>query len=435
MFIFADAARIITNLSSLGSQFICVESPQFSGEYLAASVSSMAADALTPFAAIGFAKRSILLRKTLSPEQFSRIATRTLGDAGKKASAAASIILWTITIVEILELTTGLGPPDEGGRLKAGSQQFSTLDAQLKSALPDGSWQGLASEAYAGLDTVLQNLAQTMAGLDLQLADVVENQAEWVTHMRLGFGILKDVLLVAFLTEVTMTLLPSPAGPVPARIFGLTVSGLGIAIATGFLATLCTFSFENAKKADALASEYSQAAARSVQHGSLAQTKVATAGQSAVSSFEAISAGMSGMADEPIVASLAGAASGSEKKRAPLAAQMSQSEPPSGGTPEVPAVTMPLLAQVSAMSGQASTHSGNVSPHADLVNQAMGHIQQVAHKPPQRQGAAAPPEDTALAGDAEGAGAATGTAATERAPIEIAAAVDQENPDMRSRVL
>ncbi len=408
------------NLGGLGSQFYGVGGAEYSGEYLASSASSMGADALTPVAAVGFAKRGILLRKALGPEQFSKVATRTLGESGKKAAAAADIILWTITIVEILELTTGFGPPDEGDELKDGSQQFSQLSEQLKSALPDDGWNGTGSEAYAGLDTALQNLAQTMSELDLRLAALVEDQAEWVTHMRLGFGILKDVLLAAFLIEIVMTLLPPPAGPVPARIFGLTVSALGIAAATGMLGNLCYWSFENAKKADALASEYSQAAAAAAQNGSLAQATVATTGQSTVSSFAAISDGMSGM---PATRSSAGADSGSQGENAALSALLSERETPRDSTPEAPdktkpstpADTMPTLAQVSVLSGRAPKLAGQLSQHANLANQAMGQIQQ-------RQRTATPAEATAtqeatLAADVEGAGA--GAAGALRAPIEV----------------
>ena len=44
MSVLADAARLITNLGSFGEQFIGVGSAQFSGEYLAASATSMSAD-------------------------------------------------------------------------------------------------------------------------------------------------------------------------------------------------------------------------------------------------------------------------------------------------------------------------------------------------------------------------------------------------------
>ncbi|GLE52668.1 EspA/EspE family type VII secretion system effector [Mycobacterium montefiorense] len=434
MSIFVSASRIIMNLGSVGSQSYGASSAGYGGEYLASSASSMGADALTPFAAVGFAKRGNLLRKMLGPQLFSRVATRTAQESGKKAASAADIILWTITIVEILELTTGFGPPVEGDALKDGSQQFSQLSEQLKSALPDDGWNGTGSEAYAQLDVALKDLAQTMAGLDLQLATLVENQAEWVTHTHLGFGILKNLLLAAFLIEITMTLLPPPAGPVPARIFGLTVSALGIAAATGLLGNLTYWSVEHGKKANALADEYEQAAAATVQRGALAQAKVATTAQSTVSSFTAISDGMSGMAATP--SSSPSAASSSRGKSTALSAQASASQTPGDGVPEVadktnppaPATPMPTLAQLSAMSGQAPQLSDRLSSHPNLANQA---VQQLAQPSRQGQETTAPAKQAAtetapLANDADQA--AAGAAGAQRAPIEINTAEHSARP-------
>ncbi|KAA1238489.1 hypothetical protein F0Q45_26970, partial [Mycobacterium simiae] len=103
-----------------------------------------------------------------------------------------------------MELTTGFGTPYDGNSLDNGSQHFTTLSEQLKSALPDASWVGSASEAYAGLGTALQNAAASMAELDTQLAALVKDQGEWVTRMRLGFGITKDILVACLLIEMLM---------------------------------------------------------------------------------------------------------------------------------------------------------------------------------------------------------------------------------------
>jgi hypothetical protein len=92
---------------------------------------------------------------------------------------------------------------------------------------------------------------------------------------------------------------------------------------------------------------------------------------------------------------------------------------------------MPSLAQVSAMSGQGAKLSGQLSQHSNLVNQAMGQIQQMAQMGQQGQGAAAPaeeaaPEEGALVADVEGADA--GTATAERAPVEAAPGSAQYSP-------
>jgi uncharacterized protein YukE len=407
MSLFLDAARLITNLGSLGEQFIGVDSPNFSGEYLAASATSMGGDLFAAGSVSYKWKRQAALH-------------------GPIGEGKASIILSTLAVVEVLELTTGFGPPNEGDDLKVGSEQFATVSGQLGSAFPDDNWQGSASQAYADRNTALQNNAQTMADLDLQLAAIVKDQADWVTHIRLGFGILKDLLAAAFAIELAIKLtVPPPGGLTTAQLFATIVAGLGATIAAGMLGTLCYFSVENAKKADALTTQYTELAAAAVLSGTpLTPTEVPAAVESTVSSFEAISSSMSGMAAMPDVATLASLApeGASPQQRALLSALMGEDETPGDGTP---AFTMPTLAQVTAMSGQAAKLSGYVGQHMNLVNQMTGQVQQLASMA--QQGQAAPPaKETTPAEDVDGAGAALGTEAAERAPIELAAVGAQQ---------
>ncbi|WP_156765845.1 EspA/EspE family type VII secretion system effector [Mycobacterium sp. E342] len=379
-------------------------------------------------------------------------------DGMKKFQQGLSIISITLTIVEMMELTIGFGAPTEGDDLKVGAQQFTALSEQLKSARPDYHWEGSGSDAYAELDKALETMAQTMAGLDVKLAALVSDQAEWVTHARLGFGILKDILLAALIIELVMTFaVPAPTGPVAAKAFAITVATLGIGAATAFLGGLTYLSVTNGKQAELLASQYAQLAAGTVQTGSDAKAGKATSGETAVSSFTAISDSMSGMSAlsaTPTLTSSTGAANGSEDERAPLAAQVSASESAGDGavqaqaqdeaapdkdTPPAPTGTMPNVAQLSATSGQAAKLSGQLSQPAQLVNQAMGQVQQMVQMAQQGQGAAAPAEeaatDAALAGEVEGAG--SGAAGAERAPVEavMAGAEPMQQPSPVERVV
>jgi EspA/EspE family len=442
MSVFVQAARVVGALTGLGQQGAGVglglgSGSGFSPEYIAGAATSGGAD----FGSLGVVVVQKGLRQYLAnmnPLQRLNLQHRMGGAQGiKNFQQGLSIISITLTIVEVLELTIGFGPPTEGEDLKAGAQQFAALSEQLKSALPDYRWEGSGSEAYADIDTALQNLAQSMATLDVQLASLVKDQAEWVTHARLGFGILKNILLAAIIIEIVMTFaVPAPAGPVAAKAFAITVATLGLGAATAFLGTLTYYSVTNGQKADALANQYTELAAGTVQTGSAAEAKVATSEETAVSSFDAISNSMSGMsalAASPAPAAPAAAANGSENDRAPLSAQMSAAEAPAGNTtetpdqkaPSTPAVTMPTVAQLSAMSGQAAKLSGQVSQPANLVSQAMGQLQQMVQTAQQGQGAAAPAEDAAegadLTSDVEGAGASLGTQGAERAPVEVGA--------------
>lgn len=322
-----------------------------------------------------------------------------------------------------MQLTTGFGTPYDGASLQTGSQQFTSLAGQLKSALPDTEWQGDASQAYADLDAALQTAAQQMADLDTQLAALVKNQGEWVTHMQLAFGILNGLLTTALIIELILTVaVPAPAGPAVAKVFAITVASLGIAAAVSFLGTLLGYSIENGKKADALAESYAALVAGIVQSDTVAQAQVAVARQSnsVVSGFAAISAGLSGpsgVADAPMVAPPASAADDRAQQRGQrdVAAPAAPAAPAATEAPayaSAPTGTMPTLVQAAAMSG--TNLSARVSRPESPVNQARAQVRQLVEPDPQ-QDAAAPVNEVRADSSAGGSG-------TERAPIGAAPA-------------
>lgn len=137
------------------------------------------------------------------------------GSAGAAQYAQGmSIISWTITIVELLSLTTGFGYPYEGNSVESGSEEFQALATELQSALPGADWTGAASEAYAEVNRNLADIAAKLAQLDLELAALTKEHAELVAQMRLAFGALKATLLGALVTELAITMLvPAPVGP------------------------------------------------------------------------------------------------------------------------------------------------------------------------------------------------------------------------------
>ena len=415
MSIFVDAAGLMANLGSLGRQFAGVDDPKFSSsEYLAASTTSMGADAVVA---------SVVAQRMIRAQMTPRSVWEILKSQGhtsqrleyeiktaKNAARGASIICWTLTAVEVAELTLGFGPPCAGDDLKVGSQQFTSVSEQLQSALPDDNWQGPASQAYADRDAALQNLAEAIAELDLQLAAVVRDQADWVTHMRLGFGILKDLLLAALAIEWGIRLLvPPPFNIQVALTFAIAASALAMVAAISMLTTLCTMSFLRGQKADALTIQYAELGAAAAQQDTpLAQTDVAAAVESTVSSFEASSGSLSGMSAMPDIATLArlsGVASGSGDESASPSALMGEGESPGDGPPAF------TPSQVAAMLGRGAL-SG--SPVGQRTNPG---------KRTRRVGAAAEeaaPKESALATDAEGAGAE----AAERAPIDVGAGAE-----------
>ena len=182
--------------------------------------------------------------------------------------------MWTITLVDVLELTTGFGPPTEGENLKAGSQKFTEIYDQLQSALPGEQWQGTASGAYADADKTLRDLAEEMAQLDLELAALVKGYGDVVTDTRLSLGILKDILVVALILEIAMIFMPPPA-QVISKWFGITVSVLGSLTALGMIGSMMGKSSGYADEAGDVAAKYEKVTADAPLLGkSAAKTEV-----------------------------------------------------------------------------------------------------------------------------------------------------------------
>lgn len=230
----------------------------------------MCADGFTPAATTGVSSILPKVLETRSLQQLVQLSGAAGGVGGEKspihrALKAGDLILWVLTVVDLLELTTGFGPPEGGNEFERGSQQFSALSEQLRVALPDDRWQGAASQAYAELDATLANVSQSMAQLDLRLAALIHDQADWVTHIRLAFGVLKDFVIAAYLIETAMIFL----SPAAARVFAYAVCGLGLAAAVGMLCTLGYFSYENAQQANDLANQYAQLSRGPVPGGPL----------------------------------------------------------------------------------------------------------------------------------------------------------------------
>ena len=286
MSVFAQAARIISTLAGLSQQGagLGLDLSGWTGsnpnaESIAGTGTSMGGDLGALAFSLG-AKSLVTQISRIVPDGAQDIARRNLAGGGAKSfGKSLNIIGWALTVVDFLELTTGFGSSYEGDNLKTGSQQFAAVVEQLKSAIPGEDWQGEASQAYASQDTVLQDVALQLAALDLQLAALVKDQADWVTHMRLGFGIVKDVLLAALVIEIILLFtVPPPAGPIASKAFAITVAALGIAAAASFIGVLLYYSITNGQKADALTTQYNTLAERAQLPGTFAEkTKVAAA--------------------------------------------------------------------------------------------------------------------------------------------------------------
>ncbi|KKC04800.1 hypothetical protein AWC17_20035 [Mycobacterium nebraskense] len=453
---------MLTNLANFGSQFIGLDAnltPPTSGsagggEYLAASVTGMTGglgSSLNSRQIItGIAKgggslaewdRDFITKKgTVDPPEWrSRFHSKVIYEPADKAKvarygrkvgdielvksntgASVNILPWTASVVGYLELLTGFGPPNEGDDLKVSAEQWSALQEYLEAALPNEDWQGEASGAYAAQVVALRDIAQTLADLDGQLADLVENQAEWVTHIRLGFGILLNLLTVAIAIEAALriALVAVPGGPAWAMGWAILASSLAMAAALGMLGALTGLSVENGKKADDVTSEIDRLGAAAAQFGieSTTHSEVSAAPESRVSEFQRLSNAPSATIAAP-----------SRQQSAQRKMAEKQSERRQTGTTEAPEspqdaqrddkqnAAMPTLGTLMQMSNQAGNNSAQSSRRADPLNSLIGRGRQPDPMADQ--------DPAAEAVQAQGAGA--GSDAADRAPIEVGGETEQ----------
>lgn len=293
---FAEFSFIVLAMASLGEQFIGVGTPQFSGEYLGASVANIFGD-LSAGGATGF-----LLKKRFAaapvyaaadPGEIELLRTRYLeaveaaegnrtdatqaalhewrtaqgrnpaADRARDAALeAASIILKALIVVEFLQQLAGFGPPYQGDDLKSGATQFAATGQQLALASGENQWRGLAAQDYGGLSGGLLTIAQGMAELDHQLAEIIQIQAGLVTRVRLGFGILTVLLAAAYGYEVRMAMLPG--AQIQAEIYAKWGALVGVYTAISMLSGLCALSGYNGRAADKLTRQYDTLACEAI---------------------------------------------------------------------------------------------------------------------------------------------------------------------------
>ncbi|OBF09419.1 hypothetical protein A5730_08525 [Mycobacterium sp. ACS4054] len=441
---------MLTNLGNFGSQFIGLDAnltPPTSdtdggSEYLAASLTGMTGGlgssftsrqmlsgmfepgdfitkydrdkgVRTAFSDARWQKHSKYLYDPTRRLQIARdgdVAANLRGATRGFTGAAVNILPWTASVVGYLELLTGFGPPNEGSDLKSGAELWAALEEQLESAVPSEDWEGDASDAYAAQVTALRVIAKDLADLDGRLADIVADQAEWVTHIRLGFGILLNLLTTAIAIEVLLRIALAyvPSGALWASGWAIFASTLAISAALGMLGTLIGMSVENGNKADDVATEIERlgAAARHLVNDSTAQSVVATAPESRASEFQTLSNGPS-----PTLAAPRGQKPTSRKAAA------RESDGAEADTPEIPenlqggsqSAGMPTLSTLMQMSNQAGNDSAQSPGRADALNPLVGR----GRRPD-------PVADQEPAAAVKAMGAGAGSGAADRAPVEVA---------------
>ncbi|WAC93368.1 EspA/EspE family type VII secretion system effector [Mycobacterium sp. Aquia_213] len=397
-----DAARALMALGGAGANFALDRNKSVSEEYSVASGASLAGDLLTAAAS---------LHRTVTRPAVPQF------NNGVRVDAGPDVILLTLNLVEVVELMTGFGPPYEGDDFKTGSSMFIRASEQLNSALPDDRWQGSAAQAYADQDAALQTLAQQVAALDQQLADIIKSEADIVTHIRLSLGLLKIFLCAAYRFE--LALLAVPGGAAAAYSFATGAAATGTVATLGLLGTLSGFQIENASKVDGLTTQYDALrTGAGVTGTTFTQTEGPAAVESTASGLPAFGSAVSEMSGMPTIATLARSAPEAvSPEQNSLLADPSGAPPawwgPTGNTP-APVFPIPGFASQTQYGGQAA----NPLPPIGIANQPPRQTLNPVGRQGQKEPGRAAEDDSTETG---GAGPADGTQGAGRTPIEVTA--------------
>jgi hypothetical protein len=358
------------------------------------------------------------------------------------APTPTAIVDVAMVVVGLIDACMGMWPPDRGHEFDTGRAEFESMQLWLRLADPDeAKWSGDTAKNYAAQNKELQDLAQKMQELDKTTQARLQNQADVVQDAHTALAVCLMLLVFAQLAAMVIWA-AGPGGPAASVLFQTAFVTTIFLLVVGYVGAVIESSYRNATELNKLANDYKDVGQKAEPSGTFTKISVHAAEESTVSSVADISASMSGASAMPDFATVANIAraNASAGENPLLSAFTGDGETPgdsaSDEVADTPASTMPTLAQLTAMSGQAAKISGHLSQHVNLFNQGMGQIQQIASMAQQGQGAAAPAEEAAaeeaalagaapaeatLAGDVEGAGAALGTEAAERAPIDAAA--------------
>lgn len=375
-------AASMTNMSGAvavigGAGIVSAKTVAAQVEYARASAAVQIAEAEE-----GAAKTALLEKGTGTQEAYRAANVKHGLAAGRQATAEGNLEEWdkkssrlsiigvAMIVVALLEQTAGFGPPHAGTDFKAGSDQFAAIYDQLGSAFPDDGWQGPARAAYCGQNVAQLNGLRSMADLDCQLAGVIKDQADVVTYVRWGFGILMVLLAIAYFYELEMACLPLPDGPIAAESYATLGAKIGIGVAVTMVLFLLGWSVYNKTRADDVADGYRALAA---------DARAAMTGPVQVPAVPRCTA--AGLATAPTganIAPLAGGAGGAGDGHAAATAEEK--------APSMSVFTVPRAAQGAA--GRAGTGVGRVSRQTSQANRTS----QTVERP---SAGAAPAEDTA----------------------------------------
>lgn len=371
-----------------------------------------------------------------------------LDKVGKKVlPTPTAIIDGAMLAIFLVDLLNGLSSPDTGSAFSTAKDKYENVKLNLEAASPDElRWTGEAADAYKAMNDTLRSLVQQMEDLDKQMKDLVADQAGKVKQAHMCVTVSTLVLTGCLGVAMALYLIPI-TGPEISCAFQILAAFGACASVFAFEMFTLSNSMSISHSVDALSISYGELAGRAQTEmaGTFGEIKGKVAAQTAsqLSSFTAVSDGLSAFAAAPTIQSLANTSLGRESaspaqrvlldaaseahatSSADAAAQAPSETAPAA--PAAPAFAPPSPAQMTQMAQASSALSQPVNQVSQTVSQTVGQAQQLAASA-RGQGAVG---DAA----ADEAGAASGAAGAERAPVEVAEVGTEAGADRPGRVL
>ncbi|MCV7362545.1 EspA/EspE family type VII secretion system effector [Mycolicibacterium neworleansense] len=137
-----------------------------------------------------------------------------LGKYGvKTASWATPIIANGLLGINAMQLTLGVGDPNDGSDFTTGAEAFRKIQSGLEGTAPNDNWVGEGSESYAQQNKKQQERAGKLAQVDGEVQKVINEQAAQVTEARNVLDISATVLTAAIPAAIIASFtLPPPVG-------------------------------------------------------------------------------------------------------------------------------------------------------------------------------------------------------------------------------
>ncbi|MEE6139535.1 EspA/EspE family type VII secretion system effector [Mycobacterium sp. 050128] len=332
-------------------------------------------------------------------------------------AAEVPIIEWGIVAITVFEYCLGLGDATKGVEFDNARSKLDSPKRDLELAIPDSRWESTASQEYAKQNQAQLNRVSLMRTQDQAMMDVLAAEVAQLTEIRRAVAGIKDGLTGCIFVALLIKAYGSEASSL---VFQKVVTLAAIAATVSALGYMEFYSgTETRPKIKEVVEEYEKIIAEMTTYLSdshLAPTVVtAPAKGSKVSDFSSRTAAMT----MPDPATSSGEAAPTESTIVPGLSQQSQ-------MPEQPVSAMPgLIPPIRESERDEDLPGQQTSPVPSSVTQppvttAQRSKTAPAAGEPTAPGSAAPEEATGSE-DIEVAGAAAGTEATERPPVELTA--------------